>query len=240
MKKLCVDSSESNVSQASSDNDEIQVFEGEWDEEGVYFYQAFNDDIANWALDNQVFGGPYFKPGRMTWIKPSFAWVLYRSGYGTKHNQNRILKVKLSHSAVAAILSQCQCGHGGGGKLGRVQWDPARDIMLSADKKVPRKMLRMRTIQIGVKGRLSKFYVSSVLAIQDVTELSAKVMNAHQLNKTEAKVAMAVLVDQLPVERPYMPRCDVETLVGLGMLPGETSHAVSLLGMGKAQQGQKK
>lgn len=24
-------------------------FESEWDDEGVYFYQAFNDDIANWV-----------------------------------------------------------------------------------------------------------------------------------------------------------------------------------------------
>ena len=47
------------------------------------------------------FGGPDFNPTRMTWIKPSFAWVLYRSGYGRKHNQTRILKVKLAHEAVA-------------------------------------------------------------------------------------------------------------------------------------------
>lgn len=24
----------------------------------------------------------------MTWIKPSFAWMLYRSGYGLKHGSN--------------------------------------------------------------------------------------------------------------------------------------------------------
>ena len=31
----------------------VQVFEGEWDDEGVWFYQAFNDEIANWALQHQ-------------------------------------------------------------------------------------------------------------------------------------------------------------------------------------------
>lgn len=47
-------------------------------------------------------------------IKPSFAWVLYRAGYGFKDdNQERILKVKLPHEAVAEILSRCSCGHGG-------------------------------------------------------------------------------------------------------------------------------
>ena len=30
-----------------------RVFEAEWDEEGVYFYQAFNDAIADWALEHQ-------------------------------------------------------------------------------------------------------------------------------------------------------------------------------------------
>ena len=72
----------------------VHVIEAEYDEEGVYFYQAFNDDIADQALENQILGGPLYKPERMTWIKPSFAWMLYRSGYASKHNQNRILKIK--------------------------------------------------------------------------------------------------------------------------------------------------
>ena len=76
--------------------DGVQVFRGQWDDEGVYFYQAYNDEIAEWAVQHQQFGGPQFNPTRMTWIKPSFAWVLYRSGYARKHNQTRILRVKLS------------------------------------------------------------------------------------------------------------------------------------------------
>ena len=79
----------------------------EWDEEGVYVYQAFNNEIADWALTNGKFGGPSFNPHRMTWIKPSFAWVLYRSGYGMKDdNQKRILRIKLSHDSFASIVSQ--------------------------------------------------------------------------------------------------------------------------------------
>ena len=54
---------------------DVQVFRGEWDEEGVFVYQAFNEQIANWALQHQGFGGPHFNPVRMTWVKPSFAWV---------------------------------------------------------------------------------------------------------------------------------------------------------------------
>ena len=82
----------------------VQIFEAQFDNEGVYFYQAYNDDIANWALEHQKFGGPLYNTVRMTWIKPSFAWVLYRSGYGKKKNQTRILKIKLSHDTVASKL----------------------------------------------------------------------------------------------------------------------------------------
>ena len=134
------------LTQAQKMNEDLEAkvcqIEGEFDKEGVYFYQAFNESIANYAVENQKFGGPNFNPKRMTWIKPSFAWVLYRSGYGKKHNQNRILKIKISHESIAYILSNCDCKHGGGGSNGRVQWDPARDLLSSQDKgKEPRKML---------------------------------------------------------------------------------------------------
>ena len=148
-------------------HDETQTFVGEWDEEGVYVYQAFNDAIADWALEHQRFGGPDFKPDRMTWVKPSFAWVLYRSGYAKKHNQQRVLKIKLPHSALAELLSQCKCTHGGGGSKGRVQWDPARDLMVG-DGKEPRRLPgRQRAIQIGLKDELSHLYVASAVRIEE-------------------------------------------------------------------------
>lgn len=195
---------------------DVQVFRGEWDDEGVFFYQAFNDDIADWAVQHQCFGGPKFKPMRMTWIKPSFAWVLYRSGYGYKHNQNRILKVKVQHAAVADLLSRCQCKEGGGGSNGRVQWDPGRDLE-SWDGKVPRELLRDRAIQIGLKGSISELYVRSVVSIQDVTRLGQRLKEAHA---AKSKDAMQEIRSDLPTERPYLPCCKEDVLKRLQMLPG--------------------
>ena len=209
---------------------DMQVFRGEWDEEGVYFYQAYNDDIADWAIEHQKFGGPNFNATRMTWIKPSFAWVLYRSGYACKHHQTRILKVKLSHASVAELLSQCQCKAGGGGSKGRVQWDPERDLM-SGDGKVPREMLRRRAIQIGLKGSLSELYVRSAIAIEDVTELAHRVKAAHVV--ADSKLAMSQLLPELPVERPYMPSCPEPVLVRLRMMPGGGALHVKRRGNGK-------
>lgn len=213
---------------------QVQVFEGEWDEEGVYVYQAFNHVIADWAVSHQRFGGPDFNPTRMTWIKPSFAWVLYRAGYGHKHNQERILKVKLPHAAIAELLSQCHCKHGGGGTDGRVQWDPARDLM-SGEGREPRMMQRRRAIQIGLKGKLSEQYVASTISIQDVTELSHKVGAAHAIkDNTAQKEAMTALAPELPKERPYLPACSESALVELGMMPGERAAQMASLGRGKA------
>jgi len=215
---------------------DVQFFVGEWDEEGVYVYQAFKDEIADWALEHQYLGGPHFNTTRMTWIKPSFAWVLYRSGYGKKGNQNRVLKIKLPHDAIAHILSLCQCKESGGGSKGRVQWDPARDIMTSDDKgKTPRKRLRERAIQIGMKGSISQFYVQNIIQIEDVTELAQRVGKAHKIkNRKKSEKAMKNLLPDLPLEHPYMPCCSNRDLRKLGLLPGETATFVAGLGVGKA------
>ena len=220
----------------------VQIFEAEFDNEGVYFYQAYNDEIADFALENQTFGGPSFNPNRMTWIKPSFAWVLYRSGYGSKPNQTRVLKIKLSHEILANLLNKCACGHGGGGTKGRIQWDPARDI-LSGEGKVPRKLLRKRAIQIGLGGDLSKLYVDNILTIQDVTELAHKVGIAHSGSKAGSRSGSkagsgdesgTLPSELLPLEREYLPKCSEEVLANLGMRPGETADKLSKLGLGMA------
>ncbi|CAJ1389160.1 unnamed protein product [Effrenium voratum] len=225
---------------------EVQVFVGEWDAEGVFVYQAFNDEIADWALQHQRFGGPDFNTSRMTWIKPSFGWVLYRSGYGSKHGQNRVLKVKLPHAALAEILARCQCVDTNKatreedlietneeGSSGRVQWDPERD-MLSADGREPRRMLRRRAIQIGMSGKLSEFYVSSTLSIQDVTRLAHRIKLAHRSKKSGAAIDEMLRNLEFPLERPYMPMCTERILCNLGMLPGGTATAIARIGRGKA------
>lgn len=221
----------------------VQVFEGQYDDEGVYVYQAYCHEIADWAIEHQKFGGPGFNPRRMTWIKPSFAWVLYRSGYGRKHNQERVLKIKLSHETIGAILEECECKHGGGGSLGRVQWDPARDLY-TVENGEPRKFLGKRAIQIGMKGRLSEQYVMSTISIEDVTDLAHLVGEAHaaaeskryysRSGETEGFASpLEALTEYLPLEREYIPQCSDAALERLGMVPGITADQVAGLGRGK-------
>jgi len=262
----------------STDLRSTQVFNAEWDDEGVYFYQAYRDEIANYAVEHQRFGGKHWNPSRMTWIKPSFGWVLYRSGYAKKSGQERILKVKLSHDVLAELLCRCKLartqkgsdavvggttthlgdhthntrtsckegiievdvpeGEGSlnntdkgtcigsklirvGGKGGRIQWDPARDLSTPDSyrgKRQPRKMIRAKDIQIGLSAGLSEYYVENAMLVEDVTALAHAVEAAHgKKNSQETEKAMPWA--DLPKERPYMPILSVDVLLKLGMLP---------------------
>lgn len=165
-----------------------------FDNEGIIVYQAFNPSIAEEAVRLGTFGKG-FNLDRMTWIKPSFGWMLYRSGYATKHNQERILKIKLSHDGFLAILSQgIHTSFEQGlfkteidwqlalrrGEV-RYQWDPDRDLQL--------RRLERRALQVGIRGSVVRDYVNRwILGIEDVTEL------AHAI-----KVAVEEKQKQLPL-----------------------------------------
>ena len=64
----------------------------------IRVYQAYNKAIASEAVEKGTFGDK-FKLDRMTWIKPSFLWMMYRSGWGTKENQECILAIDIKREA---------------------------------------------------------------------------------------------------------------------------------------------
>jgi hypothetical protein len=51
----------------------------QYDDSVIRVYQAYSDAIADVALERQTFVSPPFKMERMTWIKPSFLWMMYRA-----------------------------------------------------------------------------------------------------------------------------------------------------------------
>ena len=75
------------------DNKIFAVF----DEQTIRVYQAYNNTIADEAIKIGTFGDS-FKLSRMTWIKPSFLWMMYRSGWGEKEGQNRILAIDMKRT----------------------------------------------------------------------------------------------------------------------------------------------
>ncbi len=56
----------------------------------ITVYQAYSPQIAAAAVVAGRFVAP-FKRDRMTWIKPSFLWMMYRCGWATKPGQEHVL-----------------------------------------------------------------------------------------------------------------------------------------------------
>jgi Domain of unknown function (DUF4291) len=169
----------------------------------VRVYQAYRPEIAMPALAAGKFVPP-FSMGRMTWIKPSFNWMMYRCGYATKPGQEVVLGIDIGRGGFEwalerAVLSDfnpsLHPSHDEWrGSLNdapvRVQWDPERDWRLNVVKNV-------RAIQIGLAGEAVQHYVNEwIVRIEDVTPL------AHRL---AAYLKAGVVPDNLPdeLEMPY-------------------------------------
>jgi hypothetical protein len=142
----------------------------------IFVYQAFNDRIADFAIKHQKFGGPAYSFNRMTWIKPNFLWMMYRSGWSEKDiNQSRILAIEMTFEGFEELLNEgvlTSYDNSLGDeqiwreKLNnsqvRIQWDPDHDY--KGDK------LNRRAVQIGIKNEaLQNFNDEFITSIQDIT-----------------------------------------------------------------------
>ncbi len=187
----------------------------DYDEEGIYVYQAFKPSTVESALKRGTFDKG-FSLDRMTWIKPSFGWMLYRSGYASKHRQEAILKIKLSHSVFLEILRQSvetsfnpalyESEHAWRLALARSdvrhQWDPDRSLM--------GERLERRAIQIGISGETVRKYVNDwIIQLEEVTEL------AHQIG--QAVKERPCVLPEVPVEKEYRVDDDLKRILGIGM-----------------------
>jgi len=76
-----------------------------YDDEAITVYQAYNESVANAAVQQQrLDASSLFLPQR-TWIKPSWNWMMYRSGHSYKDvNQSNILALKVKRSFSRSCL----------------------------------------------------------------------------------------------------------------------------------------
>lgn len=201
----------------SSDFREVRAT---YDEATIRVYQAYSDAIAEAALAAGRFVAPFTR-GRMTWIKPSFRWMMYRSGYARKdQGQHRILAIDMTRSGFEwALRHSClsdvavRAGRDEGRRLldaapVRVQWDPERDLAFRA--------LGHRSIQIGLSGAAVDRYVDEwTVALHDVTMLAHAVGDAVDGGDLVAAAAL------LPAERTYPLPADVAAHIEAS--PGPTA-----------------
>ena len=170
----------------------------------VRVYQAYNDSIADAALQRGTFVSPPFSLTRMTWIKPSFLWMVYRAGWGFKDaGQNRILALDITREGFDWALDHACLSHPpeGMGEADweamkashpvRIQWDPERDLHHNP--------LPHRAIQIGLRDEAVARYVNDwIVGVTDVTAFAHEIhalVKAGRLDEAEAL---------LPVETPYL------------------------------------
>lgn len=75
------------------------------DDETVVVYQAYAPAIASYAPAHGQFGGS-FSFQRMSWVKPNFLWMMYRSGWGRAQGKERVLAIRLQRRFFEALLAQ--------------------------------------------------------------------------------------------------------------------------------------
>lgn len=180
----------------------------------IRVYQAYSDGIADSALSAGTFVSPPFKMDRMTWVKPSFLWMMYRSGWGQKDiNQSRVLAIDISRAGFEWALKHSCLSHMPSNmdeanwrelklvKPVRIQWDPERDIHLNP--------LNHRAIQIGLSNKAVRKYCKNwIQSITDVTDFSRNLSRLIQADEIEE------VMRQLPEEKAYPLPNDIRTIIG--------------------------
>lgn len=179
-----------------------------YDDATIRVYQAYNDQIADAALAAGRFVAP-FSLSRMTWIKPSFRWMLYRAGWGDKDdNQRRILAIDISREGFEWALANSTAtrpdpamtreqwrAHLDATPV-QIQWDPERDLDFNP--------LDHRSIQIGLGRPAALRYARDwIVRIEDVTALARCIGERVRARRLDEAAAL------LPAERPY-PTQDAE------------------------------
>jgi hypothetical protein len=147
---------------------------------------------------------PPFKLDRMTWIKPSFLWMMYRCGWAAKPGQERVLSISITRDGFQWALAHSSLSHHDPAVSAshdewaerkqttpvRIQWDPERSLLLAP--------LDHRTIQVGLGGDAVRHYVRDwAVGISDVTGL------AHEIHNLAAAGEITAAREKLPAERPY-------------------------------------
>lgn len=67
--------------------------------------KAYRPEIGRFAVENGHFGGE-FKYSRMSWIKPNFLWMMYRSSWGQAEGQEVVLALRLKRKFFDSLLTQ--------------------------------------------------------------------------------------------------------------------------------------
>jgi hypothetical protein len=152
----------------------------QYDEESIVVYQAYRPSIGHFAATHHYFGGEDFQLGRMSWIKTNFLWMMYRSGWGQKLDQEVTLAITLRRTAFDQMLTDTVhskfipevYGTEKAWKQAvkesevRLQWDP--------DHHPSGTNLARRAVQLGLRGEtLARYAREWITDIEDISDFVA-------------------------------------------------------------------
>ncbi|WIG59746.1 MAG: hypothetical protein OJF49_002493 [Ktedonobacterales bacterium] len=200
--------------------DEFEI-RADYDEKTIAVYQAYRREIALAAIQHNRFVPP-FSLNRMTWIKPSFLWMMERCGWTRKPGQEYVLAVRITRagweealgSAVLTAPNPTLYGDHDGWRRQleaapvRVQWDPERTITGAS--------LPQRSIQVGLGRQIIERYVNEwTVEIRDMTPLVHRLYALRHEGHTERVRAL------LPREHVYPLDTALRRRLGMGSAGGK-------------------
>ena len=156
--------------------DEGRHILAQYDEGSIIVYQAYRPAIGLFAVEHQYFGGE-FSLNRMSWIKPNFLWMMYRSNWGQTPGQEIVLAIRLKRNFFERVLEDAvpssfnsqiyskneEWKNAVQNSDVRLQWDPDHD---PTGNKCDR-----RAIQLGLRGEMLKEYSKeAIIEIIDISE----------------------------------------------------------------------
>ncbi len=192
----------------------------QYDTDTIIVYQAYRAAIGLFAAENGKFGGD-FSYSRMSWVKPNFLWMMYRSGWGTKESQEVTLALRLRRSFFELLLAQAvpsswdrrmyakedEWSRDVARSSVRLQWDPDHHPSGAA--------MDRRAIQLGLRGEmLEAFGHRELLEVIDLSEFVAE----QRLRMLAGGVNILVA----PRERVYIPT-DLAATLRLGLSAENTA-----------------
>ncbi|NJP66077.1 DUF4291 domain-containing protein [Streptomyces spiramenti] len=172
----------------------------------VTLYQAYSPGIGGPAARDGRFPATWRRE-RMTWVKPSFLWMMYRSGWGGKQDQETVLAIEIDRAGLEWALRNAVLSHYTStlhpGRPAwrralrqapaRVQWDPERDLAL--------RPLPHRSLQLGLAGEAAVRYADAwIVSISDVTPLAHRVRELVRIGDTTG--AAGLLPRETPLSLP--------------------------------------
>jgi hypothetical protein len=187
-----------------------------FDEETILVYQAYSPATASFAVTHGRFGGGGFSYNRMSWIKPNFLWMMYRSDWARSLGQETVLGIRLRKSFFDSLLESAVPSSFDAGSFAthaewksavaesevRLQWDP--DHAPNGDKE------ERKAIQLGLRGAtLESYGKREIVEIIDMTEF----VRSQRVNSVRERYAELIT----PSERVYRPGDRAAARIGLSV-----------------------